>query len=78
MVFAQAKRGGSYLVEGHKAPLYFLDEATRVETLTVPPMAEGIESFEGRVYVSDESASNKYIFGKLYGAGKVYALDMNG
>ena len=41
-------------------------------------MAEGIESYDGRVYVSDESASNKYFFGKLYGAGVVYSLVMEG
>ena len=34
---AQAKRGGSYLVEGHKAPLYFLDEATRWRRLPCRP-----------------------------------------
>ena len=36
---ARAHRGGSYLVEGHHCPLYFLDDATLVQTLTVPPMA---------------------------------------
>ena len=41
-------------------------------------MAEGIESYDGRVYVSDESASNKYFFGKLYGVGVVYSLAMEG
>lgn len=30
-------------------------------------MQEGIESHDGRIYTTDESASNKYIFGKLCG-----------
>lgn len=71
---AQAKRGGSYLVEGHKAPLYFLDEATRVETLTVPPMAEGIDDVNGEVYLANEAASNLYLLGKFYGGQYVYSF----
>lgn len=54
-------------MEGHKAPLYFLDEATRVETLTVPPMAEGIDDVNGEVYLANEAASNLYLLGKFYG-----------
>lgn len=37
-------------------------------------MTEGIEFDDGRIYISEESASNKYIFGKLYGAGEVYSM----
>ena len=69
---------GTFAADGEEVPLYCLDGRSLVEDVEAPPMAEGIESFEGRVYVSDESASNKYIFGKLYGAGAVYALDMEG
>ncbi len=39
-------------------------------------MQEGIESHDGRIYTTDESASNKYIFGKLCGAGRVYAVQL--
>lgn len=69
---------GTFTADGEEVPLYCLDGRSLAEDVEAPPMAEGIESFEGRVYVSDESASNKYIFGKLYGAGVVYALDMEG
>lgn len=69
---------GTFTADGVEVPLYCLDGRSLVDDVEAPPMAEGIESFEGRVYVSDESASNKYIFGKLYGAGAVYALDMEG
>ena len=55
-------------------PLYCLDGRSLVEDVAAPPMTEGIESHDGLVYVSEESASDKYHFGKLYGAGQVYAL----
>lgn len=68
---------GTFTADGQEVPLYCLDSRSLVEDVAAPPMTEGIESYEGRVYVSEESASNRYIFGKLYGAGVVYALDMN-
>lgn len=57
-------------------PLTVLDEGLATLDLALPPMSEGIESHEGRLYVSFESASNKYVFGKLYGAGAVYSLPL--
>ncbi len=65
---------GTYSYDGNEIPLYFLDSRTLVRDITGPPMFEGIEDIDGRVYISDESASNKYIFGKLYGAGKVFSI----
>ncbi len=38
-------------------------------------MSEGIENHDGKLFVSFESASNKYIFGKLYGGGAVFAVE---
>ena len=71
---AGAHRGGSYLVDGHRCPLYFLDDATLVQTLTVPPMAEGIDEVDGEIYLASESASNLYLLGKFYGGGHVYSF----
>lgn len=75
---ARLSQDGVFTADGVEVPLYCLDSRSLVEDVQAPPMTEGIESFDGRVYVSEESASNKYIFGKLYGAGVVYALDMGG
>lgn len=58
---------------GDEVELFCLDSRNLTEDLVGPPMQEGIESHDGRVYTTDESASNKYIFGKLCGAGRVYA-----
>lgn len=67
---------GSFDVDGAAVPLYALDSRSRASVLEAPPMTEGIESHESRVYVSEESASGKYHFGKLYGAGWVYSVEL--
>lgn len=61
---------------GDEVELFCLDSRNLTEDLVGPPMQEGIESHDGRVYTTDESASNKYIFGKLCGAGRVYAVQL--
>ena len=74
---AALEPAGTFAADGADVPLYVLDSRSLTGDVEAPPMAEGIESHDGRVYVSDESASNKYIFGKLYGAGVVYAVAMD-
>lgn len=64
----------AFFVEGQWTPLFYLDSTNLVSDVVAPPMTEGIEFDDGRVYISEESASNKYIFGKLYGAGEVYSM----
>ena len=61
---------------GDEVELFCLDSRNLTEDLVGPPMQEGIESHDGRVYTTGESASNKYIFGKLCGAGRVYAVQL--
>ena len=67
---------GTFNASGVEVPLYGLWEGNMLSILEGPPMGEGIESLDGLVYLAEESASNKYIFGKLYGAGDVYALPL--
>lgn len=55
---------------GDEVELFCLDSRNLTDDLVGPPMQEGIESHDGRIYTTDESASNKYIFGKLCGAGR--------
>jgi len=40
-----------------------------------PAMAEGLDYYDGKVITLTESASNKYIFGKLFFAFKIVGLD---
>ena len=72
-----AQRGDAFLVDGREVPLYFLDTGDLVSDLVAPPMSEGIETHDGRIWISEESAGNKYLFGKLYGAGSVYSIPAN-
>lgn len=68
---------GTFEADGREVPLYALDSRSLVTELAAPPMSEGIEGHDGLIYLTDEAASNKYIFGKLYGAGQVYAIDLD-
>ena len=69
--------GDTFAVNGKQVPLYYFDSTNLVTDLSAPPMSEGIEYHDGRIYISEEAASNKYLFGKLYGAGIVYSLPEN-
>lgn len=64
----------TYVANGASVPLFCFDSTTLRRELMMPPMSEGIINLNGKIYVPFESACNKYIFGKLYGAGQVYAL----
>ena len=45
-----------------------------MQTLTVPPMAEGIDTHDGQVYLANESVSNLYLLGKFFGGSYVYSF----
>lgn len=66
---------GTYDVAGEAVPLFCFDEATLKSDMAMPPMSEGIVMINGRIYVPFESACNKYLFGKLYGSGRIYSFD---
>lgn len=65
---------GYFSTSSGDVPLFILDSRTQLEDLEAPPMTEGIETHEGRIFISNESATNKYIFGKLYGANEVLSI----
>lgn len=72
------KAVGTGIVQGTEVPHYILDRDSLKKTGKISPMSEEIEIVDGKMYIMSESASNKYIFGKLLGAWKVYATDMEG
>ena len=57
------------------APVYALTNC--IKEFKGPAMAEGLDYYEGKVITLTESASNKYIFGKLFGADKIVALEID-
>lgn len=57
------------------APVYFLGECVR--QINGPAMGEDLDWYNGKVITLSEGASNKYIFGKLFFAYDIVALDFN-
>ena len=57
------------------APVYMLGECVR--EVNGPAMGEDLDYYNGKVITLTESASNKYIFGKLFFANDIVALDFN-
>lgn len=67
---------GTIALLGESLPLYALDSAALVHTYKMAPMSEEIVMLDGKLYVMCESASNKYMFGKLTGGAWCYATDL--
>ncbi len=65
-------REGKYKIQDGEIPLYFLDGTSRIKTIKAPPMAEELMVKDGYVYIMNESASDKYIFGKLLGQYRIW------
>lgn len=57
------------------APLYYLDQLAY--EFNGPAMSEGLDYRDGKVITMTESASNKYLFGKLFFANKIVELDFD-
>ncbi len=57
------------------APLYYLDQLEK--EIAGPAMSEGLDYRDGKVITMSESASNKYLFGKLFFANKIVELDFD-
>lgn len=61
------------IVDGVTVPLIYLDSDALVRDVVLPPMCEELVFVDGRVYSIGESASDKYIFGKLLRARFVWS-----
>ena len=57
------------------APVYYLDNCER--QFKGPAMGEDLDWYDGKVITLNESASDKYIFGKFFFANKIVALDIS-
>lgn len=66
---------GSLVMDGKEVPLYYLDSDNLTHTVEMPPMSEEVVCKDGKVYVLVESASTKYIFGKLIRGSYVFAYE---
>ena len=67
---------GTITLLGRELPLYAVDSASMTASYSMIPMSEEIAMVDGRLYMMGESASNKYLFGKLIGGKWCYATDL--
>lgn len=70
------QRDGEITVLGKSVPLYAMDSATLLKGYKIAPMSEETVMLDGKLYVLCESASDKYIFGRLIGGKWCYATDL--
>jgi hypothetical protein len=70
------QRAGKTRLQGEEVPLYYLDSANLVEDRKLPPMSEEPLCVNGKVYILCESASSKYLFGKLIRGDKVFSYQL--
>lgn len=68
---------GEITLLGNSLPLYAMDSASLNKVYKLPPMSEEMVFVDGLLYVNCESASNKYVFGKLTGAKWIYKTDLS-
>ena len=61
------------LIGEEEIPLYFLDESTIMKQETLPPMSEDLCLNGDRVCIMNESATKKYLFGRLLHGKYVYS-----
>ena len=64
-------------VLGKEIPLYVLTEKNAKKATKVPPMSEEIVTFDNKMYILHESASNRYLIGKLLGQDQVYSTPIS-
>lgn len=68
---------GTTTALGKEVPLVYLDGSSLAKDIKIAPMSEEMAVVDGKLFVSCESASNKYIFGKLTGGKWCYATDLS-
>lgn len=71
------KSEGKYDLLGNNLPLYILEDSSLASVKEIAPMSEEIDIINNKLYVMCESASDKYIFGKLTGHYWCYSTDVN-
>ena len=65
-------KAGGFEVDGKTLPISYLDSAALEADIVAPPMAEQIIYEDGVIYIMNESACMKYLFGKLTSGSHVY------
>lgn len=58
-------------------PVYYMDDSKLIQDIQGPSMAEDLDYYDGKVISLSESASNKYIYGKLLFNNKIVGLKID-
>lgn len=62
---------------GEEIALYYVDSYSLEKDVKSPPMAEELVYLDGKIYVMNESASAKYIFGRFTSGNYVHAYKID-
>lgn len=73
----QNKQDTTITYEDKEVPVTYLDSRYLIKDIKGPSMAEDLDYHNGKVLVASESASNKYIFGKLFFYWYINGLTIN-
>lgn len=68
---------GEVALNGVQVPVYYLDSACLIEDVKAPFMAEEMVWLDGRVYILSESASMKYLYGKVMSGNHIYSYPLS-
>ncbi len=68
---------GSLSIDGCEIPLYYLDSGNLISTTEVLPKSEGIIILGDRLYMLFESASRRFMYGRLLDGQYVYSAPMD-
>ncbi len=74
--YTKQATAGEYEIGGKTVPLYYLDSSNLISVTKAPPMAEEIVYIDGRIVIFNESASNKYIFGKFMSGYDAWSIEI--
>jgi hypothetical protein len=69
-------KGENTSLYGLSLPTYHLDSVSLVKEVEAPPMAEEMVYLDGKLFILNESACNKYIFGKLMSGNELYSYNV--
>ncbi len=73
--YSRAKTGTYNVTDTYSVELIYLDSYCMTSDIIAPPMAEEIVYDDGDIYIMSESASMKYIFGKITNGAWCYAYE---
>ena len=74
---AVRENSGSLSIGDGEIPLYYLDSKSLISTTEILPQSEGIIMLGDRLYMLFESASRRYMYGKLLDSQYVYSAPMD-